>query len=233
MSCKVSRTMVVFLSRQSTATNRYGRSRKSSQMSLMAAEGSQARITYPINLRESLWKIHRTPFIPFYRFLCPPLCPHSFSTNRSQKGCQVSSYLLHHDISRCHANLVASKTAMYYICQGCQSFYEQPLGRMVEKVHESSGNVNLLFKTQAGPPVPQKCTECGSALHVSIFDSNHGLDLILLQIAGPMWSGPLHNDSFILKVLEHLESNQGKYGTAVRMKGMLTVAKEVRFKTGS
>ncbi|KAG0707709.1 tRNA methyltransferase [Suillus ampliporus] len=103
-----------------------------------------------------------------------------------------------------------AKTAMYYICQGCQSFYEQPLGRIAEKVHERSGNVNLLFKTQAGPPVPPKCTECGSALH----------------IAGPMWSGPLHNNGFISKVLEHLEGNQDKYGTAVRMKGMLTVANE-------
>ncbi|KAG2078277.1 N2,N2-dimethylguanosine tRNA methyltransferase [Suillus decipiens] len=92
----------------------------------------------------------------------------------------------------------------------CQSFYEQPLGRLVEKVHERTGNVNTLFKTQAGPPVPQKCTECGSALHV----------------AGPMWSGPLHNNGFVTKVLEHLESNQDKYGTAVRMKGMLTVANE-------
>ncbi|KAG2368617.1 tRNA methyltransferase [Suillus spraguei] len=104
----------------------------------------------------------------------------------------------------------ASKTAMYYVCQGCQSFYEQPLGRLVEKAHERTGNVNTLFKTQAGPPVPQKCTECGSALHV----------------AGPMWSGPLHNNGFVSKVLEHLESNQDKYGTAVRMKGMLTVANE-------
>jgi tRNA (guanine26-N2/guanine27-N2)-dimethyltransferase len=125
--------------------------------------------------------------------------------------------------------LVPSKTAMYYICQGCQSFYEQPLGRMVEKVHERSGNLNLLFKTQGGPPVPQKCAECGSALHVSMFGSTHGLEFMLLQIAGPMWSGPLHNDSFISNVLEHLDSNQDKYGTAVRMKGMLTVAKEVRF----
>ncbi|KAG2054635.1 N2,N2-dimethylguanosine tRNA methyltransferase [Suillus hirtellus] len=104
----------------------------------------------------------------------------------------------------------ASKTAMYFVCQGCQAFYEQPLGRTVEKVQERSGNVNLLFKTQAGPPVPQKCTECGSALHV----------------AGPMWSGSLHNNGFISKVLEHLGSNQDRYGTAVRMKGMLTVASE-------
>lgn len=64
-------------------------------------------------------------------------------------------------------HFVPSKTAMYFVCQGCQAFYEQPLGRTVEKVQERSGNVNIVFKTQAGPPVPQKCTECGSALHVS------------------------------------------------------------------
>jgi tRNA (guanine26-N2/guanine27-N2)-dimethyltransferase len=43
-----------------------------------------------------------------------------------------------------------------------------------------------------------------------------------------MWSGPLHNQEFVGKVLDHLEENQSNYGTAARMKGMLTVAKEVR-----
>lgn len=47
------------------------------------------------------------------------------------------------------------------------------------------------------------------------------------QIAGPMWSGPLHDSAFVGRVLEHLEQNKDQYGTAVRMKGMLTVAKEV------
>ena len=42
-----------------------------------------------------------------------------------------------------------------------------------------------------------------------------------------MWSGPLHDPSFVSDVLEHVEANEDKYGTAVRMKGMLTVAKEV------
>lgn len=42
-----------------------------------------------------------------------------------------------------------------------------------------------------------------------------------------MWSGPLHDTEFVTNVLEHLEANQDKYGTATRMKGMLTVAKEV------
>ncbi|EGN95938.1 hypothetical protein SERLA73DRAFT_111881 [Serpula lacrymans var. lacrymans S7.3] len=104
----------------------------------------------------------------------------------------------------------ASKTATYYICAGCQSFYEQPLGRIIEKVHEKSGNVNHQFKTQVGPPVPQRCPECDSPFHV----------------AGPMWSSDIHDHKFVSKVLDHLEEHQELYGTATRMKGMLTVAKE-------
>jgi len=59
-----------------------------------------------------------------------------------------------------------SKTSVYYICAGCQAFYDQPLGRMIEKVHQPSGNININFKTHAGPTVPEKCPECHSALHV-------------------------------------------------------------------
>jgi tRNA (guanine26-N2/guanine27-N2)-dimethyltransferase len=47
-------------------------------------------------------------------------------------------------------------------------------------------------------------------------------------MAGPMWSGAIHDGAFVSQVLEHLEENQGKYGTTTRMKGMLTVANEVR-----
>jgi tRNA (guanine26-N2/guanine27-N2)-dimethyltransferase len=48
------------------------------------------------------------------------------------------------------------------------------------------------------------------------------------QLAGPMWSAPMHDANFVEKVLEHLETHQNNYGTSARMKGMLTVAKEVR-----
>ncbi len=54
---------------------------------------------------------------------------------------------------------------MYYVCTGCQSFYEQPLGRMVENVSEK-GNVNLHFKAHTGPTVSERCLECNSVLHV-------------------------------------------------------------------
>ena len=43
-----------------------------------------------------------------------------------------------------------------------------------------------------------------------------------------MWSGPLHDVEFTNKVLEHVQANSDKYETSARMKGMLTVAKEVR-----
>lgn len=102
---------------------------------------------------------------------------------------------------------------------------------MVEKVHERSGHVNHLFKTQAGPTVSTKCPECESTLHVSHFPAciwhpqKHGAETE--QIAGPMWSGPLHDSGFVGRVLEHLEQNKDHYGTAKRMRGMLTLAKEV------
>ncbi|TFY79408.1 hypothetical protein EWM64_g4603 [Hericium alpestre] len=104
----------------------------------------------------------------------------------------------------------ASQTSVYYVCSTCQSFYGQSFGKKIEKVNERSGNVNVLFKTQMGPPVSEKCPECESAMH----------------LAGPMWAGPIHDHSFTAKLLEHVEANESKYGTSTRMKGMLTVANE-------
>ncbi|GJE90805.1 N2,N2-dimethylguanosine tRNA methyltransferase [Phanerochaete sordida] len=103
-----------------------------------------------------------------------------------------------------------TNTATYYVCTSCQAPYEQPLGKMKTNVHEKSGAVNYVFRTHAGPPVGDKCPECESTLH----------------LAGPMWSGPIHDTEFVSKVLEHVETNEGNYGTSPRMKGMLTVAKE-------
>lgn len=48
-----------------------------------------------------------------------------------------------------------------------------------------------------------------------------------VKVAGPMWSGPLHDVGFVQKVIEHIGKNEDHYGTVTRMKGMLTVAKEV------
>ena len=49
------------------------------------------------------------------------------------------------------------------------------------------------------------------------------------KVAGPMWSAPLHDSEFVAKVLAHVEANKSLYGTATRMRGMLTLAKEAGF----
>ncbi|KZV90233.1 N2,N2-dimethylguanosine tRNA methyltransferase, partial [Exidia glandulosa HHB12029] len=104
-----------------------------------------------------------------------------------------------------------SKTATYYVCTGCQASYEQPLGKVIEKVHEGSGNVNLLYRTNTATPTSSgRCDHCGHPLH----------------IAGPMWSGPIHDQEFVEKVYDHTRNNQSKFGTAPRMLGMLSLARE-------
>lgn len=42
-----------------------------------------------------------------------------------------------------------------------------------------------------------------------------------------MWSGPIHDPSYVSQVLEHVQNSKDSYGTSTRMIGMLTMAKEV------
>ncbi|TCD71872.1 RNA methyltransferase tRNA(m5U54)methyltransferase [Steccherinum ochraceum] len=103
-----------------------------------------------------------------------------------------------------------SKTSVYYICTNCQSWYDQPMGKLTETTH-ANGNVNINVKTAVGPTVTSgKCPECTGNL----------------RVAGPMWSGPLHDPDYVSQVLQHVEENKDKYGTSTRMIGMLTMAKE-------
>jgi len=45
-------------------------------------------------------------------------------------------------------------------------------------------------------------------------------------VAGPMWSGPLHDRDFVEEVLKLVKENPSAFGTSPRMQGMLTVASE-------
>ena len=69
-----------------------------------------------------------------------------------------------------------SNTSTFFVCTSCQAHFEQPLGKLVTKTSETSGHVNSIFRTQAGPLISDKCTECDSTLHVSGYFS----DLIVL-----------------------------------------------------
>ncbi|KAH7103878.1 N2,N2-dimethylguanosine tRNA methyltransferase [Auriculariales sp. MPI-PUGE-AT-0066] len=111
---------------------------------------------------------------------------------------------------------VFSKTAMYYICTGCQAWFEEPLGRVLEKVDEASGNINPVYRTHPGPSFKGgHCPYCESNTHATA-----------LQIAGPMWRGPLHDTDFVDTVLAHTQEKQDNFGTAARMIGMLTLARQ-------
>lgn len=49
---------------------------------------------------------------------------------------------------------------------------------------------------------------------------------LYLQVAGPMWSGSLHEPEFIDKMLGGMNSTA--FGTSSRIRGMLTLARNVR-----
>jgi tRNA G26 N,N-dimethylase Trm1 len=51
---------------------------------------------------------------------------------------------------------------------------------------------------------------------------------ICFQVGGPIWIGPLHDPTFISKMIEHLNSGIATYGTEKRLRGMLSVAQRVR-----
>lgn len=103
---------------------------------------------------------------------------------------------------------------MVYVCSNCQAHHLQPLGRTHSKPTKSGQGVNLSYGTSAGPPVPGSvCVECGGKFHV----------------AGPLWGGPLHDEAFMDKVLEDADRMDSGLNTAARIKGMVGIAKMVRF----
>jgi len=58
------------------------------------------------------------------------------------------------------------KHGLVYICHFCQSHYEQPFGRVVEKI-TAKGNTQETFKFISGPAVGEHCPQCASNLTVS------------------------------------------------------------------
>ncbi|EGF98457.1 uncharacterized protein MELLADRAFT_113527 [Melampsora larici-populina 98AG31] len=102
------------------------------------------------------------------------------------------------------------QTALVYVCSNCSSHHLQPLGRCQPKPTRSGEGVNNSYGTSAGPPVPgPQCTECGGKFHV----------------AGPLWSGALHDETFMNKVLEDAGRSDCGLNTATRIKGMVGIAK--------
>lgn len=97
-----------------------------------------------------------------------------------------------------------SQTSLVYVCQQCQAHHLQHMGKATAKDPLNKSNVR--FGLASGPPCGTTCQHCDGRL----------------SVAGPMWSGSLHDPSFVAKVLANLP--KVKLGTSDRIAGMLTVA---------
>ncbi|OXA50116.1 probable tRNA (guanine(26)-N(2))-dimethyltransferase isoform X2 [Folsomia candida] len=94
-------------------------------------------------------------------------------------------------------------TSLVYYCTGCKAFNFQPLGvRKSQKIYTFA----------RGPPVSDKCSNCGSIHHVG----------------GPIWTGPMHDKDFVSVMEKTLEDNYSYLNTFPRIEGIINlVAEEV------
>ncbi|KIW08292.1 N2,N2-dimethylguanosine tRNA methyltransferase [Verruconis gallopava] len=106
---------------------------------------------------------------------------------------------------------LASKTMLVYACDhGCGSWTPQFIMRSTEQ-QGKKGAVYYKYTVAQGPTSDRLCECCGSKMH----------------IVGPMWGGPLHNPSFIQKILDMIPNlDADVYKTLPRIEGMLSVAQE-------
>eukprot|EP00466_Bigelowiella_natans_P013489 jgi/Bigna1/88844/estExt_fgenesh1_pg.C_390054 len=95
----------------------------------------------------------------------------------------------------------ASKTALVYQSLGCDAFYLQPYGVI------DYSRKNPKYKHSSGPPCNTTCEFTNSRL----------------KVAGPIWSGKMHEVDFVQRVLKHVEANPKKYTTERRILGQLRV----------
>lgn len=97
------------------------------------------------------------------------------------------------------------KQSMVYQCAGCGSFELQPLSTQTQ----TKGG-NFTVHPAKGPTVADRCSHCGH-FH---------------RLGGPIWSAPIHDVSFMTKVIQTVQRNPEKFGTAERIIGMLNVMSE-------
>ncbi|XP_041838700.1 tRNA (guanine(26)-N(2))-dimethyltransferase isoform X2 [Melanotaenia boesemani] len=98
----------------------------------------------------------------------------------------------------------ASKQALVYNCVGCGSFHLQRMGR------RTSNGKHMKYSAATGPPVGPECEHCGQ---------RH-------QLGGPIWAEPIHDLSFVQKVLSAVSGNPSRFGTSKRIEGMLSMVTE-------
>ena len=122
-------------------------------------------------------------------------------------SCHIDYYVRVFVVVRHSATLMkeaSSKTAMLNACVVCGSFKVQPLGKLI-KTAKGSKYGPAQCKSE------QFCSVCTSQTH----------------IAGPFYSAPIHNETFLLQMIRHLGTDgKEQYGTWERMAGMVVVMQE-------
>lgn len=106
---------------------------------------------------------------------------------------------------------LASKTGSVYICTHCQDFHVQRFGRATQTTNTGKTgqtNINYRYNSAQGPPVGERCNECGNRMH----------------LGGPMWLGDLHDADFCRSVLTNLDENPQAFHTSARIRGMVSLA---------
>lgn len=103
---------------------------------------------------------------------------------------------------------VASNTSTVLRCVGCQTIHCIPMGR---KETKDKGKIKYCFP-KITPGVGDLCSECNHSFH----------------IAGPAWTGEMHNQEFLKQLLLNLGKPEAasQYETHKRMLGMITVMQE-------
>ncbi|KAI5794502.1 N2,N2-dimethylguanosine tRNA methyltransferase-domain-containing protein [Peziza echinospora] len=114
----------------------------------------------------------------------------------------------------------ANNSMIVYNCDsGCGSSTSISLGRAEEQQRRDNGRGTTRtdtlwkFKQPQAPAFSGDCEHCGFRMH----------------IAGPMWAGPLHDETFLnnlLKTVDQAEEEepQGVYTTLPRVRGMVSTA---------
>lgn len=114
--------------------------------------------------------------------------------------------------SAADVKFLAGKTMIVYNCdQGCGAWTTQMVARNKLAQNKSGNGYFWKHVFAAGPSVDEKCTHCGTPMHV----------------AGPMYAGPLHSPEFIKRILDGLPNvSKDTYQTSDRIEGMLNMALE-------
>ncbi len=76
-------------------------------------------------------------------------------------------------------------------------FYFFPVGKNIEE------GKSRKYNPATGPIVGEKCQECGQKF----------------QIGGPIWSEPIHDKSFVERLLERIKADPLLYKTSQRLIG--------------